>query len=501
MSTIDTDLQPNKCATATPQLGVLAANIAIVGLWLWLYRGIFDYFSIIFTREDFRTNQLVLLGVIVLIGLQIRSGNFQLRFRTPPQLFWPGLILALGGSILYLVIERFFDINTLSASLFALSGYGLLGLWLQPRQWQQGLPAALLLVGVLPFGDHLQTFVGYPVRIITAAVVRDGLAAAGVTSIGVDTILILENGVSQIDLPCSGVKSLWTGMLFLIAATWLERRPLNLIWVLIAVMFAGLLLVANLARVAILVVVGQVAGWQLAAEMLHIPLGVLGFIAACAAVVTLLRYQQPSDPTPPAATSFTRPRWLTPVLVVVILTMGLVYTPRPRTGLAQASTEWIFPDNIVIQPLPLKPDELDWFTRDGAESAKRFRFAWNDVSGSMILVTSSTWRAHHRPERCFEVYGLSIDDSQPHLVNPNFPIRLVALGNGDGNTFLSAAYWFQSATRTTDDYASRIWADLAPQRDRWVLVSILFDKARDPHTAEMQAFYIDLHNAVAHHLE
>lgn len=51
-------------------------------------------------------------------------------------------------------------------------------------------------------------------------------------SIGLDTILILENGVSQIDLPCSGVKSLWTGLLFLLAATWLERRPLNLRWLL-----------------------------------------------------------------------------------------------------------------------------------------------------------------------------------------------------------------------------------------------------------------------------
>ena len=102
---------------------------------------------------------------------------------------------------------------------------------------------------------------------------------------------LAENGVSQVDLPCSGVKSLWTGALFLIAATWIERRPLNLRWLGVAGIFGGLLLAANLARVAVLVLVGQVAGWPLAAEMIHVPLGVLGFVAACAAAVMLMRWQ------------------------------------------------------------------------------------------------------------------------------------------------------------------------------------------------------------------
>jgi exosortase O len=119
----------------------------------------------------------------------------------------------------------------------------------------------------------------------------------------------------------------------------------------------------------------------------------------------------------------------------------------------------------------------------------------------MILITSATWRAHHRPERCFEVYGLSIDDSRPHLVNPNFPLRFVSLGDGDGRGRLSATYWFQSADRTTDDYATRIWADLAPERDRWVLVSILFDGQNDPRAANIQAFYTALHNVVARNLK
>jgi exosortase O len=151
--------------------------------------------------------------------------------------------------------------------------------------------------------------------------------------------------------------------------------------------------------------------------------------------------------------------------------------------------------------MPLKPDEIDWLTRGGAQSADRRRFEWRGITGSMILITSQTWRAHHRPERCFEVYGLSLDDSHTYLITPEFPLRFVSLSYGDGRGSLSATYWFQSVDRTTDDYATRIWADLASERDRWVLVTILFDGVHDPSTADLQAFFSALHAGVAHSLE
>ena len=62
---------------------------------------------------------------------------------------------------------------------------------------------------------------------------------------------------------------------------------------------------------------------------------------------------------------------------------------------------------------------------------------------------------------------------------------------------MSAAYWFQSPEQTTDDYGTRIWADLAVQRQRWVLVSILFDETPEPNAPEVQALVLSLHQAVA----
>jgi len=480
----------------SPALQVLV-NVGLWTLWLWLYRPIFNYLGVIFAREDFRTNQLVLIGALVLIALQVRQGNLRPRLHAAPHLYWPALSLALGGSALFLLSERTLDVNTLSASLFGLATYGLLGLWMEPRSWRDGLPAALLLIGALPFGEHMQTFIGYPARLLTAAIVREGWAALGASSIGLDTILVFENGVSQVDLPCSGVKSLWTGGLFFLAATWIERRPLSWRWVLSAVAFVLLLFAANVLRVGVLIGVGPVLGWPLLAQMLHVPLGVLGFVAACAAAALMLKAQPARPIVHLAAQNLPQPAALPVLLAGAFLGFSFLYVPRPQSPIILHAAQWQLPAGLRTTPLPLNPIEVEWLTRDVAESAIRERFEWGNLSGSFMIVTSQSWRAHHRPERCFEVFGLKVDDSRTYLMRTDFPLRAVTVSEASGARSLSAAYWFQSATRTTDDYAQRIWADVTPRPERWVLVSILFDDGQSLADPEAQTLVLALHEMIA----
>lgn len=483
----------------------LCANAAIIILWIWLYRPVSAYLGIIFTRQEFRTNQIVLLAVLVLIAIQSRRGRFSLTLNHLPQLQTPGLALAVSGSIAFVAAERWLDINTLSATLFGLATYGLLGLWMQPRRWRQGFPAALLLVGVLPFGEHMETFIGYPLRLVTAGIASQGLGALGNPNVGVDTILIFESGFSQVDSPCSGVKSLWTGGLFLLAATWIERRPVNRRWLLVALTFIGLLLAANLARVIILVLIGQIAGWRLLAEMLHVPLGVIGFVAACGAAMGLLRWSgdssaegAPGDPAVPA-----QPRWLAPALAALLLGLVLLYSPRPQPA-AAASFEWDFPEQLAVQEWPLSRNEINWLSAQGSlpVSAARWRFNWRDLHGSLLFIASDTWRAHHHPERCFTVYGLEVLESQLHLVNADFPLRWLTLNTArEQRPLYSAAYWLQSNQRVTDDYSVRIWDDMAPQPQPWVLVTVLFDEPVDPEETDSSQLFAVLRQAVEHSLE
>ncbi|MGQ0604276.1 MAG: hypothetical protein ACT4QE_21545, partial [Anaerolineales bacterium] len=107
------------------------------------------------------------------------------------------------------------------------------------------------------------------------------------------------------------------------------------------------------------------------------------------------------------------------------------------------------------------------------------------------------WRAHHRPERCFEVFGLKVDDSHTWLARAGFPLRVVAVSDDAGKNAHSAVHWFQSASRTTDDYATRIWADVTPAPERWVLVSILFDEVVEPDDPAVQSLTLALHDTMS----
>jgi len=476
----------------------------------------YPYLGTIFSRQEFRTNQILLFGVIILIFVKMRDAKVRLRLSERPHLYMPALVLVLFGATSFILVERLLDINTLSACLFGLASYGLLGLWLTPSRWRQGLPAALLLIGTLPFGEHLQTFVGYPVRILSATIVRDGLSVLGVQSISLDTILIFENGISQVDLPCSGVQSLWTGAMFLIAVTWIERRPINLRWVVVASIFALLLLGANIVRVGLLVSIGQAAGWRVLAEILHVPLGVLGFVGACVGSLLLIRWTGRTETLDPqiveqadslqnhpgkSISSLSRPVWLMPLLLGTVFLLGLLYKPRPPEPVPDAPQTWHFPSGMVVEPWSLSSDETRWLSDAGDSAATRWRFEWRELTGSLLFVSSKSWRAQHRPERCFEVFGLSVENSHTHLLTADFPLRVLTLRSGKEKLSYSAAYWFQSQDRVTDDYGSRMWADLTPDRQSWVLITVLFDGPYDPSDADLLALYPALRQAVARSLE
>lgn len=507
-------LQPARLAERWPSrwagAGLAALNLLLLGAWVWLYRPVFQYLGVLLTREEFRTNQIVLAGVAGLLLYRMRRMRPALRPETPPRLFFPGLALLLAGSLGFLLCERFLDINTLSASLFVLASYGLAGLWMDAGRWKQGFPVMLLVVGVLPFGAHLETFLGYPLRLLSAEAVRSGMASLGFHAIGVDTILVFESGVSQVDIPCSGVKSLWTGALFLLAATWIENRPLNLRWLLVALATGALLVLANFVRVGILTLIGPALGWTEAARMLHVPLGVLGFAGACAAAVHLLgrMKEKPSAQPITDGVKARHPAWLSPVLLAAVLAMALLYAPRPAANAGQpaAALAWVFPQGMQVQPLELTVQEMEWIRQDGAERADRYAFTWHNddplvnggqpVAGTLMLVSSQTWRGQHRPERCFQVFGLTISESFTYLAAPEFPLRHLSLSASGVPGQVSAVYWLQSPSQTTEDYAQRIWGDLSPERERWVLVTVLFERDYVAHLPDLNHLLLALHGSV-----
>ena len=282
--------------------------------------------------------------------------------------------------------------------------------------------------------------------------------------------------------------------------------------------FGFLLIASNLLRVGILVYVGQAAGWRLMAEMLHVPLGIIGFTAACGLLVVFLRRsgeqpvgfqsekRQSSVPQSLARQNPARPTWLAGSLGVFLAVLALLYTPRTQqVEAAPLQTLGMqFPVELSVESWQLTAEELDWLTDSGKlpVSAARWRFEWRGVSGSLLITRSDTWRAQHRPERCFTVYGLQVQTSQPHLAAADFPVRQLTLGLADNpQPRFTAAYWLQSADVVTEDYAVRIWDDLAPQPQSWMLVTVLFDSPLDLEQPELTELFTVLRQSVQTTLE
>jgi hypothetical protein len=140
-----------------------------------------------------------------------------------------------------------------------------------------------------------------------------------------------------------------------------------------------------------------------------------------------------------------------------------------------------------------------WLEQDGANSAARFRFQYGDEgpSGLVLIIVSDSWHGHHNPERCFIAEGLRTVNSEGFPLDGTFSVRRLLLNTSDGANPHSGAYWYQSRERTVDDYAGRIWADMGLQREKWVLVTILFDSTVDWHAEATQQMLRDLNTVVA----
>lgn len=487
-----------------------AANAVLALLWVLLYRDALSHLARIYLRADMSFSAVTLLVLALLAirrALLGAGGSLADRLRDvllrgPAPRPMPLLVTVLA-TLGYLVAVAVLDVHVLQDALFGLASFGLIGLWMAPRAWRRAWPVCLLAVATLPFGYHLDTFLGYPLRVATAAGVAEGLGAR-LQGGGLEAVLSIENRVAQVDLPCSGVKGLWTGSLLLLLAAWLRGGGLGWRWGAALLVQSLALVAANFLRVLALAAVGLAWEQPVVAGWLHLPLGVLGFAAACWLGLAVLGGggevgvgELDGDDTW-ASTGACRPAAAWRLMVLLLLGTALANLAlRPRViadaGRApRAGQGWAWPAGWRVEPLPLKASDAAWLTADGAAAVERVRFERQGVGGSAILVLAATWRAHHAPERCFQIYGLKLlSERALSTAAGSATIRWMGLGDDRGRLSHAAVTWFQGRDgRIIGDYAARIWADLEPGPQPWVLASVLFDRpiaADDPAALALAA--------------
>ena len=365
-------------------------------------------------------------------------------------------------------------LQQLSASFALLGLYGFFAAFsgVSNALWRKGFIMGGLAALALPFALVPGTGMGFYLRLLTADAAAQLLALMGHASLGAHDVLIFDNGIAQVDLPCSGLKSLFTGTAFFCVASLVLRREVNLKWIISYSIFAGLLIVANTNRVTLLIWISEVLLYRDIAETIHMPLGLMLFCIVCMCGIYMLYKLKPFRSEDSDNILFARLPALTSILLTVLIAAiflaEMMISPRQDFTGHGAVT---LPGDLAVTAVGLTPTETRFFGARERTSAGKWLFEYQDLSGSLLIVRSGAANGLHAPEVCMLGNGISVD----HMETRDFgtgQYRFLTVDNERRN----AVYWMQGERTITDDFRKRLSNFIFGQQDDWVMVTILLDE-------------------------
>jgi exosortase O len=290
----------------------------------------------------------------------------------------------------------------------------------------------------------------------------------------------------------------------LLTATWLEGRKLSLIWLAVGAANLLMLVSANAARVAVLVLVSEVFKQPKIAEIIHVPLGIVGLVCACLVTWLMLQRIPKFQPEKTCGTvakpnskilenhSLAKPGIIAAVTVLAVMAQ-LSHVEMSKMAIAPLR----LPEYIKSESIILNPSEQKFFGNYPNTQTQKIRFVAGNLRGSMLTVASTSWQTYHAPELCFVASGIPVNRIEKKQLTSSVTARWLSLKNNQ----LSAVYWLQSAQLTTDNFLSRIGSDLTKKNHTWVLVSILFDSSLQADNQEVKEFAGNVYDTVKQSLK
>ncbi len=405
--------------------------------------------------------------------------------RAPQRVVPPSLLIATGA------FGASFFINILPqlSLAFALAGaWGFAGLVPSWRSWwDASLFPALLTALVLPFGVSSETGFGFFLRVFITDSAAQILNAFGVTSLAAHDLLIFENTLARVDAPCSGLKSLFTGTAFFLAASAVMTRRLSAKWLFAYSVFLLLMITGNVARIVILAAIMNSPGAEALAQLFHIPLGIVFFALACVAGIWLLGRVEARQP---AVLVGAKDGWsVAAAAAAVLAAVAAAFLFSPAVSGAAARQPVISaPATSAYHPLALTPAEERFYNSHQNTGAKKWRFDHNGLSGSLLIVRSSALTSMHAPEICFEANGLAVRRMQTQIGKGGETIRELFFVEPD----LHGLYWMQSRDTITDSFLVRLKRYALQGQNDWVMVTILFNHDLELTEKTTSEFYNDL---------
>lgn len=331
--------------------------------------------------------------------------------------------------------------------------------------------AFVLCLLCLPDVNDWDTWLGWPARLWSTHIASSLLHMAHIPHASIEALLVLDNHVTDIEISCSGLRSLWTLLLLSCGIALLYRISLQ--WRFLCMMLLGLMMmiVGNGVRIGILAWLGNINLMPLA-NAIHQPIGILVWIAA--AFPTMFygyRYgSQHISVQQLSHNSTTRYNFFSyRIQQFLFFSSFVVYLPlffwfsllqNEQKREPAASTDISIDSRIsdaafVSDKLPTEiptesmdaPIHIDWqeaaltTSELGLFSIHTTAQKWTFVAqmpqnrtlrGSVLFVRTQDWRRLHPPERCLAASGFHIDAIRDLKIR-DMPVRLLNLG--DQTTF------------------------------------------------------------------
>ncbi len=468
-------------------------GLFIIGAWLLLHAPLLAWFGRTFSHTSFRLNAFLLIGAASILAWRVRRAPLATLSLVPRQNRLALLLAALCGG-LGLISRRFIDVQMIEAPLFLLGTWAVLGLFAERSAWRRALVPTLVFISVLPFGAQADAYAGFMARVFSAKVAASILGAFGAPSMSAETVLVFENGIAQIDAPCSGLRSLWMGAVVFLMALWVEGRRLGLAAAAGFVLLLALLITANVVRVVLIIAVAVVLEQPVMAEIIHVPVGLIGFCLAIAAPLWLLHLGHEVRPPPTSLNpSPALSRRFALALSLLMVLGGLFSSPRPVIARAPGAYELSVPAEWKPERIELTSAESDLLARFAQGRVAKLRLSMGSARAAVLFVESHSWRSHHPPELCLAGSGHQLHDVSEQSITDDFAIRFARLDDGSQHH----ASWFQSGETTHADLVDRILAQFSGPGASFVMISVVTDGFDGPHDPAFIQFLTELRARVA----
>ncbi|MGK7924905.1 MAG: exosortase O [Spirulina sp.] len=486
------------------QKTAIALSCSLLGaVWLIVHFSTLSWFYTAFRHASPMEQAIVFGGGVILfaaIGISFYREREKLAFFPTVKIF--PMVVVIGSLFGAIALKLLGNIEQLTALLFLLGSYGILGLFIERDRWRKGLPIAAIVACILPLSPPLGSgFGGLPLRVLTAHWLEQFLSSNQISAVSSHDIIVLENGIAEVGIPCSGIKSLWVGSLFFLGLTWIDKRAIGWLWLFVGATNIILLFSANFLRVLVLVILIDVFKQPEFADLLHLPLGLFGFILVCGITWSLSRLI-PRNAKPLTTNSpFPIPHYLLSAInhlliqksvLGIAIALAIVYhfLPIYSPELIQAIA---LPKSVDTALIELTPAEERFFNSYPETLAEKHQFRLGNLSGSVLVVANTSWRSYHPPELCFIGSGLKVDRVEKKQLSTEVMARWLSLQNGQ----FSATYWLQSKDQTTDDFYRRLWQQFFKPQDRsWILISILFDRKISADNPLLRELTTEIYNSI-----